>query len=155
MAELSTSIDTLGGVAGAIKRDGNKAYIYCYVQASALAGQPLVLSFTGVPGASGTNPGTATAATSSVYQLIVVPPVAQGATAGFQWCQFKGDAQVLVDGTTDVAIGDFLKCTNTATSLSKDNTTRQTTSVAISQVAYTTNSAALKAVYLLGDRVTI
>lgn len=150
MPELQADKDTLGGVAGAIKKDGNREYVYAYVSASTAVGTPLVLTF---DGATATNPKTAAPATSSVYQMVVFTTVLSS-TAGFQWCQYKGDATVLVDGTTDVAQSDFLKVSNGGTALVKDGTIA-TTSIAISQVAYTTNSAALKAVYLLGVRVTI
>lgn len=152
MAELMKDVNTLGGVAGATYKEGNKAYVYAYVPASSLAGQPLVLTFTGV---TTTNPSAVAPATSSVYQLVVFPTAAQSSTAGFQWCQYRGDATVLVDGTTDVAISDFLKVANAGTALIKDATTRGTTSIAIAQAARTTNSAGLLAVYLLGSRVTI
>lgn len=152
MAELMKDVNTLGGVAGGIYKQGNQAFIYAYVPASSLAGQPLVLSFTGVPT---TNPSAVAPATSAIYQLVVFPTAAQGSTAGFQWCQFRGDASVLVDGTTDVAISDFLKVANAGVALIKDATSKGTTSIAIAQAARTTNSAGLLAVYLLGERVTI
>lgn len=152
MAELMKDVNTLGGVAGGRYKQGNQEFIFAYVPASSLAGQPLVLSFTGVVT---TNPSAVAPATSSVYQLVVFPTAAQGSTAGFQWCQFRGDATVLVDGTTDVAVSDFLKVANAGTALIKDATSKGTTSIAIAQAARTTNSAGLLAVYLLGERVTI
>lgn len=141
----------LGGVAGAIKRDGNRSFIYTYVTASAAVGTPFVLDF---DGDEETNPKVLVPATSSVYQYIVFPTVLS-TTAGFQWCQFRGDAYVLVDGTTDVAKDDFLEVLNTGTALVKDGTSRTTNSVAIAQEARTANSAGLTYVYLLGDRVIV
>jgi hypothetical protein len=152
MPELQRDQYTLGGVCGSIKKEGNREYVFAYVPASTAVGTPLALTFTGVAGTSPTNPSAVAVATSSAYQLTVFPTVLNTA-AGFQWCQYKGDATVLVDGTTDVAVSDFLEVINAGTSLVKDGTARTVNSVAIAQAARTTNSAGLLAVYLLGDRV--
>lgn len=139
---------TLGGVAGAKKWSGNRGYIYAYVAASITAGTPLVLTF---DGDEETNPKGATPATNTtVHQLIIFTTVTQGADAGFMWCQFAGDAKILVDGTTDVTKDDFLKVINAGVALIKDATSRGVNSIAIAQEAMTTNAATLTFVYLLG-----
>jgi len=149
---MSNDISTLGGIAGAIKTDGNREFIYCYVAAAAAQGAPLVLTY---DGDEATNPKTAAPATLAVYQLIVFPLALQGSTAGFAWCQYRGDAEVLVTGATDVAKDDFLEVTNTETALEKDATTVSVNSVAIAQEAYTDAADLLTNVYLLGNRVII
>lgn len=153
MAELAGSVSDLGGVAGQIRVEGNRHYIFCYVQASASAGQPLVLSY---DGDEETNPKTITPATNAtVKALVVFPPTAQGATAGFQFCQFRGDAEVLVDGTTDVAKDDLLEVIDAGTGLIKDGTAKTVQSVAIAQEAQATNANTLTNVYLLGELVNV
>jgi hypothetical protein len=143
--------DTLGGVAGAIKWDGNRAWIYCYVAASVAQGTPLVLTY---DGDEESNPKTAAPANLAVYQLIVFCPELTAA-AGFYWCQFRGDAEILVDGTTNVAKDDFLEVINGGVALIYDATTVKVGSVAIAQEARTTDSAGLCNVYLLGFRVIV
>lgn len=151
MGELRRDASTLGGVAGAHKTEGNKEFFFCYVATGVSAGQPRVMTFSSTTTAQ---PVASAPATITAYQQYVVFPMIAGA-ADYQWCQFKGDASVLVNGTTDVAAGDFLKLINGGTSLIKDAATRSADSCAISQVAYTTDSAALTAVYILGERSNI
>lgn len=153
MAELQGDLSTLGGVAGAKKVSGNREYIFAYVPASTPAGTPLYLSF---DGDEETNPkGLAPVTSTTVYQTVVFTTVAQ-VLAGYQWCQVKGDAIILVDGgTADVAKDDFLEVLNAGTALVYDATTKGTGSLAIAQEAYTSGTNALKHVYLLGERVFV
>jgi len=149
---IQDDVDTLGGVAGAIKGGkGNREYVYAYIAASVAKGTPYILTF---DGDEATNPKGAAPATLAVYQLVIIVPELTAA-AGFFWCQYKGDAEVLCDGTTDIAKDDFLELLNAETALVKDATTRSTNSVAIAQEAYTDAADALTNVYLLGDRVII
>jgi hypothetical protein len=153
---ILNDISTLGGVAGAIKHDGNRSYIYCYVAAASALGKPYVLTY---DGDEATNPKTAAPATSAVYQLIVFPTKLQGADAGFMWCQFKGDAYVLVDGTSSVAKDDHLEVITTGVALILDGSTGSTIktvgSVGIAQEAQATAAPTLTYVYLFGEKVNV
>ncbi len=151
MPELQNDKETLGGVAGAHKVEGNREFVYVYVASGTAKGQPMILAY---DGDEETNPKTAAPATNTAFEAFVVFPTAAGADA-FQWCQLRGDAEVLVDGTTDVAKDDYLEVINAGTALIKDATSRGVGSVAIAQEALTTNAATLTNVYLLGEAVQV
>lgn len=152
MARLTGSVAELGGVAGQRRFDGNREYIYMYFSAAVTAGTPFVLSY---DGDEETNPKGVAPATNTTFQTLIVFPTKTATAAGWQWAQYKGDAEVLVDGTTDVAKDDFLEVINAGTALIKDATSRGVGSVAIAQEARTDNSAGLVNVYLIGDPVQI
>ena len=152
MAELTQSTADLGGVAGAIKHEGNKTFIFAYCAAAETRGNVRVITY---DGDEETNPTAGTPATqTSVYQRVGVATVTTTA-AGFLWYQIKGDCEALVEGTTDVAKDDFLEVLNGETSFKKDGASITTNVVAIAQEAQATNSAVLTNVYLLGERVFI
>lgn len=151
MAELTGSIADLGGVAGQIRHEGNRIYIYAYCAGAETRGNVRVISY---DGDEETNPTAGTPATSSVYQKIGVAMKTTSA-AGFLWYQLQGDAEALVEGTTDVAKDDFLEVLNGEVSFKKDSATRSTNSVGIAQEAQTTNSAVLTNIYLTGERVIV
>lgn len=151
MPELQKDKSTLGGVAGAFRNEGNRRYVFAYVASGVAVGQPRVLTY---DGDEETNPTAGAIATQTGYTQFVVFPTIAGAD-DFQWCQVRGDAYVLVDGTTDVAKDDFLEVINATTSLVKDATSRSVNSVAIAQEARTTNSAGLTYVFLLGEAVQL
>jgi len=82
---------------------------------------------------------------------------------GTGWLKLKGIVKALVDGTTDVALGDTLKVINAGTAFIQDVASAGSgatgvigvNSVAISLATYTTNSAALEWVYLIGKERTV
>lgn len=137
---------------GQIVRRGKQVLQYLYVPANTVQGEVLVKAFDGDEEYC---PKAVAAATSSVYQHVVVATEDQGATAGFQWCVIEGECQALVDGTTDVAKDDFLEVLNTADGFTKDATTRSTNSAAIARAAQATDSDVLTYVYLTGERVLV
>lgn len=151
MPELQADKDTLGGVLGAHKVDGNREYVFCYVAADVLNGQVGVITY---DGDEESNPTFSAPATSNTYQQIAVSPKAIDVSVDghYHWFQIKGDCEALVEGTTDVAKDDFLEVLNGEDSFKKDATTRSTNSVAIAQEAQAANSEVLTNVYLLGDR---
>lgn len=144
--------DTLGGVAGAWRENGNKLSVFAYIAANVAVGTPLFLQY---DGDEETNPkGTVPATDTAIGQFIIFP-TELSTTAGFQWCQVRGDAEVLCDGTNDIAKDDFLEVINAGVALILDGTSRTDHSVAIAQEAYTTNAAGLVNVYLFGERCQI
>lgn len=152
MANLAGSINDLGGVAGQIKTSGNKEYIFMYFTAAVTAGVPYVVDY---DGDEESNPKNAAPATSTtVYQRVVFPTETTTA-AGWQWAQFRGDAEVICNGTDDIAKDDYLEVINAGVALIKEGTTKGEGSIAIAQEAFTTNSTGLVNVFLLGNRVFI
>jgi len=152
---LKGSLSDLGGVAGSKRVEGNKEYIYMYFTAAVTAGTPYFVTFDGDEEYNPKN--TAAATSTTIYQLVVFPTKTLTA-AGWAWAQYKGDAEVLCDGTSqDVAKDDFLEVINAGVALIVDGTsgatTKTTGSVAIAQEAYATNAAGLVNVYLIGERV--
>jgi hypothetical protein len=122
------------------------------VAAAVAAGTPLILTF---DGDEEYNPKTTGAPSAlAVYQLVVFCPKLI-VTAGFYWCQYRGDANILANGTSAISKDDFLKLAASGTALVKDATTVSTYSVAIAQEANATTTNALTNVYLLGHRVII
>lgn len=93
----------------------------------------------------------------------VTPPVwvvfATEATPAASWGWFiiAGYADILVEGTTDVAKDDFLESTpaTSATALIKDGTSKTTGSVAIACAAQAANSAVLTKCYIIGEAPNI
>lgn len=149
---LKGSLVDLGGVAGAHRVEGNREFVFAYCAAAETVGKVRVITF---DGDEATNPTAAAPATStSVYQIVGVATKTTTA-AGFLWYQIKGDAEALVEGTTDVAKDDFLEVLNTETSFKKDATSRSTNSVAIAQEAQASDASVLTNVYLLGERLFI
>jgi hypothetical protein len=147
-----TSDVTGKGVIGSRKRVGVNEYVYMQVPATTAAGTPLVVTYDGDEEVmvKGVAP-----ATLAVYQEIAITPKLAGSSAEFMWCQVRGIAEALVNGTTDVAKDAYLEVLNTGTALVSDSTARSVNSVAIACEAYTDSTNALKTVQLLGDRVIV
>lgn len=146
--ELAGRVDQTDGTGlqGARKSNGMNEYLYAYVPASSVKGEVYVVTF---DGDEETCPKLVAAATLAVYQEYAVV-LADQTAAGFAWVQTKGKANVLVEGTTDVAKDDFLELLNTEKSAKKDAATRSVNSFAIACAAQTTNSAVLTECILLG-----
>lgn len=146
-------------LAGVIKTTysstGAKDYICAYSAAKTVAaGTPLVIS----SDADGTTPLTFTAITPAalaVYQHVVVCETALTA-AGWAWFTIKGAATALVDGdTADVTIGDYLEVIAAGTAFTLDHASaRSVNSVAVA-LAANASTAALKSVFLIGERVIV
>ena len=65
--------------------------------------------------------------------------------------QIAGVCDALVEGTTDVAAGDFLEVLNTEVSFKKDGTSRTANSAAVALAAQAADSAVLTSVLLIGE----
>ena len=147
--ELSRPVDVIDGTGaqGSRKSVGMNEYLYAYVPANALKGEVYVVT---QDGDEETCPKLVVAETLAVYQEYAVVLENKGATAGFAWVQVKGKAEVLVEGTTDVAKDDYVEVLNTEKSAKKDATTRSVNSFAIACAAQAENSAVLTECILLG-----
>ncbi len=150
--ELSKDTNTVDGtgVQGARKRGGLNDFIFIQVPATTPAGTPLVVTYDTTAIVKGVAP-----ATLAVGQEIAITPRLAGATAEYMWCQLRGVCQALVDGTADVTSGHYLKVINAGVALIEDGASMSTSSIAVAQSTYTTNSAALKSVILMGAKGAI
>ncbi len=146
---------------GQIVEIGDKAYIYAYWDGAAPAaitqGLPVVIGMD-VSGTSTNNPIVIAPATlATVLRQVAIAPQALSA-AGWYWWQIKGPCLASVDGdTVDVAIGNYLEVLNAGTGLTANAanpTTRDVTHCAVACEA-NAGAAALKWVYLLGDKCTV
>lgn len=97
---------------------------------------------------------TAAPATLAVLHYVGAP---QKAVAAGEVAQILvgGKGGLLVDGTTDVAAGDYLEVLNTGTAAVKDGTTRSVNCIAMALEAQTANSAVLIDVQFIGIPVQV
>lgn len=111
--------------------------------------QVVLVEYTGL---GTTNPGVITVAAKTPNYFAVVATEAVAASA-FSWFVFQGYVDALVEGTTDVAVGDFLKLVagTSSTGFIKDGTAKTTKSFAIAHAAQATDSAVAAKVYLFGE----
>lgn len=130
------------------EQDG-KIFIDAIAHAALTKGQPYVV----VPDST-SYAVTQAPATLAVLHYCGAPQKAY-ASGEVAQIQIGGKAEMLVDGTTDVAAGDYLEVLNTATSAVKDGTTRSVNSVGIALEAQASNSAVLIDVMLFGIPVQV
>jgi len=86
---------------------------------------------------------------------IIGVPQAAIADDAFGWVQVYGEAECLVDGTTDVAAGDFLEVINSGTAAIKEGTALAKGSFAVAVDAVTADAATQATVFLTGLQVEI
>lgn len=128
-----------------------EVFLYNNTGGATVVGQCGLLEYTGL---GTTNPQiVALAAKTAIYYHLVVAMEAVAAAGGV-WCAVQGPADILVEGTTDVAVGDFLKAVagTSTTALIKDGTTKTEDSYAIAHAAQAANSAVLTKCYLIGEK---
>lgn len=99
------------------------------------------------------NPQVAAPATAHRADQDLVVAIAATAASVWGWFAYQGHVDARVDGTVDLAAGDFLRSDGTNTYLVSDGTTRSPQSVGMVCEAYTTNSVASKRVLLFGTPV--
>ena len=137
------------GYGGQVKSNSGYTAEFLYVPANTVEGEVLVKSF---DGDSANNPKAVAPTTSTVPRQTVVATKDQGSEAGFQFCVTKGYCKALVNGTTNVAISDFLEVINGADNAIKDDTSQTVNSFAIANEAQTASSDTLTEVYVLGEK---
>jgi hypothetical protein len=116
-------------------------------------GVPYVLDYAG---ATAHGPIAAAPATLAVYQMIGVPQGPTTTVAGWYPFQTKGICEAYIDGTSDVADGDWIEVINGGTSFIVDSTTtRSTSSVGVALEAQASATPALCQVCLTGERVIV
>lgn len=132
-------------------KDGEGITAYNATGSTIAAGDVLVLTY---GYASGTEVNASIPATSSVYQQIVVAIEAIASTAIGRF-QKSGYCEAYVEGTTDVAAGDFLEVLNGENEFKKDGAARTVYSVARAVDAQALNSNVKVTVFLFGERTQI
>jgi hypothetical protein len=157
------SYDVLSQVpveAGLVCEQGGKRYISAYYDgadpAALVIGGTVAIGREGI-GAAAHNPIAYAIAASVVVHMQGVSLVAT-TTAGFYWFQIQGEADVLVEGTAAVSIGDTLKAVAATPHLIQDTamgTDLLATSIGIALEATTVAGPELKLVYLLGREATV
>lgn len=113
--------------------------------------------FAGGIAATAPNPRVqAIGGTVSNRQRIFCVALSAAAATAWDWFTIQGNCTALCEGGTDIAAGDILKPVADQIYLVQDHATVATVSgIAIAHEAYTTASAALKAIYLIGNPASI
>lgn len=125
-------------------RVGQKEYLSVYATAALTLGYVYRVTYSQT---AGQELKTATPATDAGTCVTAVPYQAErlGVIA---WLQVGGEAEASVEGTTDVAAGDFLEVLNGETDFKKDGTLSKN-SAAVAVDAQATNSAVVCTVMLI------
>lgn len=100
------------------------------------------------------NPRVVTPATTAIMREFVVALSAL-ADVSYGWFAYAGYVDALVEGTTDVTAGDYLKLVNAQLYVVKDATTISAASMARALAGQTANSAVAARIFLFGSRCTI
>lgn len=132
-------------------QDG-KEYIAVYNETGAARerGDVATLAYSNDYGTEAIAVATTTFPVCTVVFLDAVP------ANGLAWVQIAGEcAEAKVDGTTNVAAGDFLEVINGGTAFIKDGTARTTVSAAVACEAVTADAATLAKVVLIPEQHTI
>jgi hypothetical protein len=116
-----------------------------------VAGTALLVNYTGDPS---TSPQVVVTATNTPSREVVIAPYAVPATS-WGWFCVGGWVDALVEGTTDVAKGDYLKIVQatSANGMIKDSSTVISTgTIAVAGAASTANSENITLVEFLGGK---
>ena len=138
---------------GVIAQEDGKTYVSAYNGSGAalVVGKVYQLTYGYVEKqeiAIGT-PATTTFSTKVGVAIAVTPDGAIG------WLQTGGICEAYVEGTTDVAAGDFLEVLNSELNFKKDGSARTTVSAARAVDAQAANSAVLVTVNMINELHTI
>jgi hypothetical protein len=137
---------------GVIKHVDNKTYISAYSAAAQVLGDVQILNYSAT---SGQEVKVTDAAASDLENQIVGVCAKALAAAGITWFQIYGLAEAKVDGTDDVAAGDFLKITAAiGDSFITEGAAKTNLSTALAIDAQTANSGVVVTVLLLNHTIT-
>jgi len=126
--------ETGKGVVGARRGSGQNVDVYCYSDGARAKGEFQVLDYN--TGEEATSPAMIDPSALAVYQEVGV--VLEALTeAGYGWVRVAGICDALVDGTTDVAKGDYLESLATISVVKDHSTVRSVNSVAVALEAQT------------------
>lgn len=139
--------ETGKGVIGSRRNVGKNIDVYCYSVGAKAKGEFQVLDFN--TGEEATSPAIIDPAALAVYQEVGVCLEAFDAL-GYGWVRVSGIVEALVDGTTDVAKGDYLESLGAISAVKDHATVRSVNSVAVALEAQTVaGSATLASVEVL------
>lgn len=144
---LETRVDASGNTFRTIRAYNNTG-------GALTAGRPYILTPTGVVSINPTVAVVATSGTTLTNYVVF----ATAATANASWDDFVFDGyySILVNGTTDVAVSDYLKlAVATTTALIKDGAAQTNNSCAQACAASTANSDNSTYCFIFGDRCAI
>jgi len=142
--------ETGNGQVGAKQGSGKNVDVYCYSAGARAKGEFQVIDYNS--GEASTSPAILDPAALAVYQEVGV--VLEAITeAGYVWIRVAGICDALVDGTEDVAKGDYLESLAAISVVKDHSTVRSVNSVAVAMEAQTVaGSATLAEVEVLPRR---
>lgn len=138
-------------IAGLTIEENGKKYVSAYSTGARAVGDVVMLTYSNTAGQE----VTAADAATSTFPVRTAVAATVNAGTELSWFQVEGIAEASVDGTDDVAAGDFLEVLNTADDFIKDGTSRTTVSGAIAVDAQTTDAPVVVTVVLIGEQHTI
>lgn len=124
-----------------------KSYMSAY-EATTTLGDVVQLNFINTAGQE----VTAAAPVTTSFPTMTAVAIATRGTAGIGWYQIGGIVEAGVEGTTDVAAGDFLEVLNTESAFKKDGASRTTNSGAMAIDAQAANSVVVVTVMLINQQ---
>ena len=151
-ADCPGAIRTMGDASG---NYGKQIRLYKPSGAALTVSQVLRVSYVGT--SPGVLPAIAAVASGTATFDRLVVAVNATVSGTFDWFWIEGFCPILVEGTTDVAAGDFLKSvagTSTTALIKDSSTTRSANSFAVAMAAQTANSEVAVLCYLIGDQGT-
>lgn len=104
--------------------------------------------------ATAQNPRVIVPATTALMREFVVA-LAALADASYGWFAYSGYVDALVDGTSDVTAGHFVKLVNGSTAVVTDGATYTANTVAVCLPGQTTNAPTSTRCFLIGRATTI
>jgi len=148
-AKVTSPLDIAPTVAGAELQVAGKQYFAAHIGSAPTVGKVHVFDYTETTAQEVTAITPATETTARRSGIAVVTGT------GLQWFQVGGLAEAFVEGTTDVAAGDFLEVLNTEQDWKKDATAIDVTSGAVAIDAQAADSAVLSTVFLINKIHTV
>lgn len=127
---------------------GVDSMVEAYTASGVEVGQVVMISY----GTTEDLEVVASAVATTAFPVRVAVAAETIAAGSKGWFYIGGRCQALVDGTTAIAVDDYLKVENGGTSFVKDSTSRTAYSAAKAAEAYTGSTAALKWVVLIPEQ---
>lgn len=148
-AKITSPLDIAPTVAGTQLQVAGKQYFAAHIGSAPTVGKVHVFDYTE------TTNEEVTAITPATETTPRRSGIATTTATGLQWFQIGGLAEAFVEGTTDVAAGDYLEVLNTEQDWKKDATAIDVTSGAVAIDAQAADSAVLVTVFLIDKTHTV
>lgn len=134
-------------VAGQMMEIAGKQYLAVYLAGTETAGDVIQVNYQDTAGQEVVAGTPATTAFATKTAVVIATP----GGAGLAWVQVGGLAEAGVEGTTDVAAGDFLEVLNTESAFKKDGASRTANSGAVAVDAQAADSVVVVTVMLINE----